>query len=346
MQIDPRTGRVTWPTGEGNGPAQWEIEVIATDDGLPPMTATHRVTVTVAEDNQAPRFGALPDRVVAETVLLEFPLPATDEDLPAQSLRFRFVDGAPRGATLDPVTGVFRWRPDPTQGPSTNRIGVAVSDGELETQDDFVVIVRDTQADFRLKLGEAIILAGESGAVDVTVESELELASIQTRIRLTEAGLTQLTIGNLASAVASARLEPVSADEYSLVLAAGAGQSLRMQGVAARLGFGSDPLAESAFVRLQPVGTEGSLGGTVLNRVGQVAGRVVLLGTEPLLEAVADRTARLYGRPGVRYAIDSSSALEEPGMWSPWREELMQSTLRLLPEVPAGDVFLRARELP
>jgi hypothetical protein len=118
-----------------------------------------------------------------------------------------------------------------------------------------------------------------------------------------------------------------------------------MQGVAARLAFGSDPLAASAFVRLQPVGTEGLLAGTLLNRVGQGAGRVVLLGTEPLLDAVGDRTLRLYGRPGVRYAIESSAELKDTGVWSPWREESLQSTLRLLPEVPTGDVFLRAREL-
>jgi hypothetical protein len=345
MQIDSRTGRVTWPTGEGSGPSQWVIEVIATDDGLPPMMSTHRVIVTVTEDNKPPRLGTLPDRVVAETVLLEFAVTATDEDLPLQSLRFRFVEAAPRGATLDPVSGIFRWRPDPTQGPSTNEIAVAVSDGELETQDRFVVVVRDTQADFRLKLGETILLAGESGAVDVTVDSQLELASIQTRIRLSEPGLTQLSIGNLAPVVARATLEPVSADEYALVLAAGVGQSLRMQGVAARLAFGSDPLAASAFVRLQPVGTEGLLAGTLLNRVGQGAGRVVLLGTEPLLDAVGDRTLRLYGRPGVRYAIESSAELKDTGVWSPWREESLQSTLRLLPEVPTGDVFLRAREL-
>lgn len=346
MQIDSRTGRVTWPTGEGSGPSRWEIEVVAVDDGLPPMSATHRVTVTVAEDNEVPQLGVLGDRVVAETVLLEVAIPATDVDLPVQSLRYRFVTNPPLGAALDPVTGIFRWRPDPTQGPSTNRIRVAVSDGELEAQGEFVVVVRDTQADFRLKLGEATILAGESGAVDVTVESQLELASIQTRIRLSEVGLTQLSIRDLAPVVGSATLEPVSAGEYALVLAAGAGQSLRMQGVAARLGFGSDPFAESAFVRLQPVGTEGSLGGVALGRVGQVAGRVVVVGSEPLLEAMADRTARLYGRPGVRYAIDSSAALEESGVWLPWREELMQSTLRLLPEVRVGDLFLRARELP
>jgi hypothetical protein len=38
------------------------------------------------------------------------------------------LTSAPAGVTLDPVTGVLTWTPTEVQGPSTNRIGVQVTD--------------------------------------------------------------------------------------------------------------------------------------------------------------------------------------------------------------------------
>ncbi|MEN9678431.1 MAG: hypothetical protein RIS76_4327 [Verrucomicrobiota bacterium] len=118
-----------------------------------------------------------------------------------------------------------------------------------------------------------------------------------------------------------------------------------MQGLVGRLRFGTDPLASSAFVRVVPESLTGGLGTETLSRARGTAGRVILLGTEPLVEAMVDRTGRLYGLPGIRYRIETKPVLDGAG-WLPWREELLQGSIGILPEVPAGDRFVRAIRLP
>lgn len=54
-------------------------------------------------------------------------LVASDTDDPIQPLSYRLVDG-PAGLTVGD-NGLVRWRPTEDQGPSTNRLQVAVSDG-------------------------------------------------------------------------------------------------------------------------------------------------------------------------------------------------------------------------
>jgi hypothetical protein len=186
---------------------------------------------------------------------------------------------------------------------------------------------------------------GEAGALDLTLLSELELSTIAARITLGTDGLTQLTIADLSSQVGQATLEPVGPREYALSIQAGIGQSLRMQGLVGRLRFGTDPLASSAFIRVVPESLTGGLGTETLSRARGTAGRVILLGTEPLMEALGDRTGRLYGLPGVRYRLETSPVLDGAG-WLPWREELLQGSIGILPEVPAGDRFVRAIRLP
>ena len=45
----------------------------------------------------------------------------------SQALSFS-LEGEPDGAAIDPVTGVFQWRPTLAQSPSTNRVTVLATD--------------------------------------------------------------------------------------------------------------------------------------------------------------------------------------------------------------------------
>src|SRR6185369_994440 len=67
-------------------------------------------------------------RSIAENATITFTVTASDSDVPVQSLSFSLDPGAPVGATIDPVTGVFTWTPGEAQGPSTNIILVRVTD--------------------------------------------------------------------------------------------------------------------------------------------------------------------------------------------------------------------------
>jgi len=53
---------------------------------------------------------------------------ATDKDIPKNALTFSLGAGAPDGAAINPMNGIFSWQPSNTQGPSTNLLTVVVTD--------------------------------------------------------------------------------------------------------------------------------------------------------------------------------------------------------------------------
>jgi hypothetical protein len=56
-------------------------------------------------------LGAIGNQSGAEQTLITFDADATDADVPAQTLTFSLDPGAPAGAGIDSVTGVFDWTP-------------------------------------------------------------------------------------------------------------------------------------------------------------------------------------------------------------------------------------------
>ena len=131
-QLDPNTGRLTWPTTEDDGPNMVIFEVRAVET-LPPHLSTTRVfSVEVLERNQAPMLAPLADHTVREGETLTFQVEASDADRPAQTLTFSLDPGAPPGASIDPDTGWFTWS-----------IGQDISGGEFD------LTVRVTDSDPR-----------------------------------------------------------------------------------------------------------------------------------------------------------------------------------------------------
>jgi len=118
-------GLFTWTPVAAQAPSTNTIRVIASDGFL---TATQRFTVTVQGINHAPSLAAILDQTVNEGQLLTFTASATDPEQPLQTLAYSLGAGAPDGAAIDPVTGVFTWTPSELQGPETNFINVIVTD--------------------------------------------------------------------------------------------------------------------------------------------------------------------------------------------------------------------------
>ncbi len=52
----------------------------------------------------------------------------TDADVPFNTLKFTLLPGAPNGAEVDPLTGVFAWTPNEGHGPGTYQVGIVASD--------------------------------------------------------------------------------------------------------------------------------------------------------------------------------------------------------------------------
>ncbi len=118
------------PTVNGIGTAK--ITVTVKDSGGTANggqdSTTNWFTITVNTVNRPPVLASIPPQTVTEGQLLTFTATATDPDVPPQKLTFTLGGNAPAGATIDPVSGVFRWTPPIGLGGSTQSVTVVVTD--------------------------------------------------------------------------------------------------------------------------------------------------------------------------------------------------------------------------
>ena len=71
-------------------------------------------------------------------------MPATDPDVPANTLTYSVVGALPAGATLDPATGLFSWTPSEAQGPQTVNVTVRMQDaGGASDEETFQIVVAE-----------------------------------------------------------------------------------------------------------------------------------------------------------------------------------------------------------
>jgi CSLREA domain-containing protein len=133
--IDPGTGQFSWTPAEGQGPGTYLFDIVVNDNGIPDLTGTRSVGVTVHEVNRPPVVVDPPDRTVDEQTTLTFPVTASDPDLPVNTLSYR-LSGAPTGASINPGTGQFTWTPSEVQGPGVYAITVIVSDNGSPRRSD------------------------------------------------------------------------------------------------------------------------------------------------------------------------------------------------------------------
>ncbi|THJ19742.1 MAG: tandem-95 repeat protein, partial [Nitrospira sp. CG24D] len=145
--IDPTSGVFTWTPTEAQGPGTFSFDVVVSD-GV--VTASETIQVTVGEANAAPVLTAIGNQSIDEGQLLTFTAPATDTDLPANSLTFSLANGAsglvPAGATINGSTGVFSWIPTEAQGPNSYTFDVVVSDGTATDVETIQVTVGEVNA--------------------------------------------------------------------------------------------------------------------------------------------------------------------------------------------------------
>ena len=86
------------------------------------------------------------DQTIAEASLLSFTATASDSDTPINMLVFTLGDESPVGATIDEITGDFRWQPSELQGPGEYPITVMVTDTgdpRLSDSQEFTVTVAE-----------------------------------------------------------------------------------------------------------------------------------------------------------------------------------------------------------
>ncbi|HMJ90714.1 MAG TPA: polysaccharide lyase family 8 super-sandwich domain-containing protein [Candidatus Acidoferrum sp.] len=100
--------------------------------------------LTPHRNNTPPSLAPIPTLLAAHNSLTTFAVNSTDGDLPAQSPVYSLDPGAPVGAAIDPVTGMFSWNPSNAQSLGAHSITVRVSDGgspEMTDAQSFNVVI-------------------------------------------------------------------------------------------------------------------------------------------------------------------------------------------------------------
>jgi len=132
--LNPTNGIFTWaPTQAQIGTNSFEV--IVTDNGLPPLSATQSFTVIVLASNQPPVLAAIANKTMYALTTLTLTNSATDPDSPPQVLTFSLDPGAPAGASIGSTNGVLVWTPSGAQI-GTNSITVRVTDNGLPILSD------------------------------------------------------------------------------------------------------------------------------------------------------------------------------------------------------------------
>jgi hypothetical protein len=85
-------------------------------------------TPNTIESNLPPVLAPISDRIIHEGSPLSFVVRATDPNLMPQTLTFSLDFGAPLGATIHPIDGIFTWTPGPGTAPSKNPVTVRGTD--------------------------------------------------------------------------------------------------------------------------------------------------------------------------------------------------------------------------
>lgn len=155
IMIDPQSGVLSWTPLENEGPSTNSVVVNLSVIGSS-LTVTTNFIIIVNEINTAPVFTNPPSgaffNVRAAATNLTVMNGATDSDVPANSLTFALL-GAPPGASIDPVTGLFSWAPLNTDLGMTNIYVVvtdtnaaALTNQQLSSTNYFTVAVRGSNA--------------------------------------------------------------------------------------------------------------------------------------------------------------------------------------------------------
>ena len=172
MSVDPQTGVISWmPSNNQNG--SHDVVILATDDGVPSMSATQAFQIAVAESNVAPVITSTAGSVAEADVEYSYQLEFTDENIDDQ-MSFELV-GEPEGMSVS-SSGLITWTPTPDQLGAINNVSVIVSDNGVPVMtavEDFAVGVADVSAP--TMPANLTIYAGKSNQINLNWESSTDV---------------------------------------------------------------------------------------------------------------------------------------------------------------------------
>jgi len=326
------------------------MSVVVRDNGSPSLSATQSFTVTVLKTNNPPVFAPMTNSYVAQVLLpLKVTNVVTDPDVPTTN-QFTFgIVAGPKGVRINRFTGVVIWVPAKEEARSVNLISVSATDDglpPLSATNSFQVTVDDY---LELILGSLVLRAGQTGSVPLTVTNSSGVTNLSAFLYAPPNQLTNLALSALASELRSGTLTPQGPGLSKLSFSTTNGQILQPGQVLAHLNFTAISNQPSAFVPLLISNVISfQTNGLPLTRTLANAGRAVVVGSQPLLEAAASTNPEpaltLYGQTGSNYLVQAAlSPVGQPSRWQFfWQDTLTNLSQALPPPTNASFLFFRS----
>ncbi len=275
----------------------------------------------------------------------------------ADGVRWSLVD-APSGVTLNPTNGILRWEPTCSQASRDHFVtfkATRVGNTNIYDLHTFVVRVNECVVP---GLGGVVLSAGDSGRLPVNLISTVPITNFAMTVETATNRIQNLFLEPIVPEICSTHvvLAPnlggtTEGDGFHLV-SFGACPTQFLVGTQqiAWLHFTTVSNQSSAFLSLNLDNAVGrKLDGSEVRNFAPQSGRVVIVGQEPLLEALIDTNRQpamiLYGQPGPGYVIESKPALSFVFPWEvAWRGE-QTNLFQQLPIITDANrtLFFRAR---
>jgi RHS repeat-associated protein len=266
------------------------------------------------------------DQVAHQFVMVGQTLLVTNHAYSANTpITFSLAD-APAGAAINATNGVFRWTPACVQGSSTNWITVRANDSgnpSLSNSTAFTVVVGEC---VEVSVGSTVMQTGTTSSVPVNLITSVGLTNLSFTLAYPTNRFANWSLTGSNSAIGNASAINASSSQTFFSVSTKSGQTLQGPALVGAINFSALP-GPSAFVPLALTNLAGtqSDSSSVGNAFGQ-AGRVVVIGAQPLMEAWIDTNAvrmlRVYGNPGSSYQIASSTNLATTNWQEAWRVPL------------------------
>jgi hypothetical protein len=315
---------------------------------------TNTVNVRLMASNPPPplppTFFPVPDQIIDANAMLVVTNRASAALVAGERLQFTLLSG-PAGARVKGISStnaVFSWKPTCDQGGTTNLITIQAvnTNNSLSATQSFYVVVPDC---VQVSLGRSVVRAGETVSVPVALLSTVTLSNLAVAIDYPVARFTNASWLMVTQEVAGvAFFNAATNGEVDAAMDMRPGHTLRVATNVAFLALTANTKQQSAFVRIEaPVVLAWRPDGTRVTNSFGLAGRIVVVGEEPLMEAVPGTNNQVsllqYAPTGSVIQIEARTNV----FTSPWQFLLQNTQTNLVQDsakftTPAPALFFRA----
>jgi RHS repeat-associated protein len=241
---------------------------------------------------------------------------------PFGPFRYSLDPSDPAGMVINKTNGILTWVPACAQGSTTNTIKVWATDSGTPPMSNSVTFTVVVSECLQVSIGSTVVQIGQTSSVTVNLLSTVALTNLNFTLTFPTNRFTNWVITASNVVIGTSSVQIVSYSNVLVSFGTKAGQILQGPAFAGNIGFGALSNS-SAFVPLIISGVQGTKSdGTPVGNTFGVSGRIVVLGTQPLLEAwmaTNHRMLTVYGNPGSSYQTLFNTNLATTN-WQPgWR---------------------------